>query len=93
MFPSRGVFAFASRGDEGNTAGTTTDDVLGPGASYVAKVDDVAGNTTFTHGFNDNASPVAQAVIDIYADDAASIRDCTAVGSQINNGLTLLIEF
>ncbi len=62
---------------------------FGAGASYVTKTDDVAGNTTFTHGFNDTASFVAQAVIDIYADDAASIQGYTTVGSQINNGLTL----
>ena len=62
---------------------------FGAGASYVTKTEDAAGNTTFTHGFNDNASLVAQAVIDIYADDAAAIAGYTTVGSQINNGLTL----
>ena len=62
---------------------------FGAGASYVTKTDDAAGNTSFTHGFNDHASLVAQAVIDIYADDAAAIAGYTTVGSQINNGLTL----
>ena len=62
---------------------------FGAGASYVTKTEDAAGNTTFTHGFNDNASLVAQAVIDIYADDAVTIAKYTVVGSQINNGLTL----
>ena len=46
---------------------------FGAGASYVTKTEDAAGNTTFTHGFNDNASLVAEAVIDIYADEAATI--------------------
>ncbi|MBE6654187.1 MAG: hypothetical protein E7608_01865 [Ruminococcaceae bacterium] len=62
---------------------------FGAGASYVTKSEDAAGNTTFTHGFNDNASLVAQAVIDIYADDAVTIAGYTTVGSQLTNGLTL----
>lgn len=62
---------------------------FGAGASYVTKTEDAAGNTTFTHGFNDNASLVAQAVIDIYADDAVTIAGYTTVGSQLTNGLTL----
>ncbi len=62
---------------------------FGAGASYVTKTEDAAGNTSFTHGFNDNASLVAQAVIDIYADDAVTIAAYTTVGSQLTNGLTL----
>ena len=62
---------------------------FGAGASYVTKTEDPAGNTTFTHGFNDNASLVAQAVIDIYADEAVTITGYTTVQSQLTNGLTL----
>ncbi|MBE6655128.1 MAG: hypothetical protein E7608_06705 [Ruminococcaceae bacterium] len=62
---------------------------FGAGGTYVTKTDDAAGNTTFKHGFNDNASLVAQAVIDIYADDASTIAGYTTVGSQFTNGLAL----
>ena len=61
----------------------------GAGGSYAIKTDDAAGNTTFTHGFNNNASLVAEQVINIYADDAATITDYRTVGSQITNGLAL----
>lgn len=61
----------------------------GAGASYVTKTDDAAGTTTFTHGFNNQAALVAQKVIDIYADEAASIENYSKVGTQITNGLTL----
>lgn len=62
---------------------------FGAGGSYVTKTDDIVGNTTFTHGFNNNASLVAQAVIDIYADESATIAGYTTVGSQLSNGLAL----
>ena len=62
---------------------------FGAGAGYVTKTDDVAGNSSFTHGFNDHASLAAQAVIDIYADDSTKIAGYTVVGSQFTNGLTL----
>lgn len=62
---------------------------FGAGASYVTKKDDIAGNTTFTHGFNSQASLVAQEVIDIYADDSVTIANYITVGNQFTNGLTL----
>lgn len=62
---------------------------FGAGGTYVTKTDDAAGNTTFKHGFNDSASLVAQAVIDIYADESTTIATYTTVGTQFTNGLTL----
>lgn len=62
---------------------------FGAGGSYVTKTEDPAGNTTFTHGFNNNASLVAQKVVDIYADEAVTIAAYTTVQSQLTNGLTL----
>lgn len=60
------------------------------GNSYVAKkTDDAAGNTTFTHGFDNHAANVVDKIISIYNDEAVAIAKYTTVNTQINNGLTL----
>lgn len=60
------------------------------GNSYVAKkTDDAAGNTTFSHGFDEHAANVVDKIIRIYGDESVAIANYRTVNTQINNGLTL----